>query len=224
MLFHYRNIESFAFSCRECGDKVCICSSKGKWAAHCMTCDNTIGHRGCYDPCASSKYEACRLWNELNGGEKMINKECKRCAVYILSCDGCEYNQEAGKCSDEEMSGRFSKCEEKEREEKEALAAKIKASIAEMEEQQLKALIGYKKWLANAQTRAYTIDSKEKKMIFVEVTEIGTGVLSINLVKIRWISPRFQGHNGCVIKFDNSEKPMIVEESYETMKRKLQAQ
>lgn len=68
MVFDYCRIESYAFSCRKCGDRVCICESKGMWAAHCMTCDNSIGHKGYYDPCATSKWEACRQWNKRNKG------------------------------------------------------------------------------------------------------------------------------------------------------------
>ncbi len=59
--------------CKECGHKACICSDGiNKWAAHCMECDNTIGCRGYYDPCAKSEEEAIRLWNELNtkGGKE----------------------------------------------------------------------------------------------------------------------------------------------------------
>ena len=66
MLFDYSRIESFALRCNECGDAVCICECDGKWAAHCMTCKNCIGHRGYYSPVAKNKYEACKLWNELN--------------------------------------------------------------------------------------------------------------------------------------------------------------
>jgi hypothetical protein len=66
--FNYKNIESFAFCCIECGGSVCICNNGTGWAAHCMDCDNAIGHRGYYDPCAKNKYEACKIWNELNGG------------------------------------------------------------------------------------------------------------------------------------------------------------
>ena len=66
MNFNAHNIESFAFRCIECGDRVCACSHGDNWAAHCMSCDNSIGKRGYYDPCAKSQYEAIRLWNELN--------------------------------------------------------------------------------------------------------------------------------------------------------------
>ena len=66
MLFNHKNIESFALRCKECGDKVCICQSGGKWAAHCMSCANAIGHRGYHDPCAKNRYDACAQWNILN--------------------------------------------------------------------------------------------------------------------------------------------------------------
>ena len=56
--------------CIECGAGVCVCSDEyeGKeyWAAHCMNCDNSIGKRGFYDPCATSKEEAEKLWTNLN--------------------------------------------------------------------------------------------------------------------------------------------------------------
>lgn len=53
--------------CKECGDGVCICGDDdGGWAAHCMTCDNTIGRRGYYDPCAGCKEQAQRMWIKLN--------------------------------------------------------------------------------------------------------------------------------------------------------------
>ena len=62
--------ENKTVRCKECGGKACICSDEnfGKiaWAAHCMDCDNTIGDRGYYDPCAKSKDEAIQRWNELN--------------------------------------------------------------------------------------------------------------------------------------------------------------
>lgn len=61
--------------CKECNDKACVCSDGGKWAAHCMTCDNCIGKRGTYDPCAKTKKEAVILWNELNkqGGQNVTS-------------------------------------------------------------------------------------------------------------------------------------------------------
>lgn len=52
--------------CKKCGSKPCICSDNGKWAAHCMSCNNQIGEPGLYDPCANSKQEATELWNKLN--------------------------------------------------------------------------------------------------------------------------------------------------------------
>jgi hypothetical protein len=53
--------------CKECGGKVCICcASEIQWAAHCMDCDNSIGVRGYYDPCATSEEEAGELWIKLN--------------------------------------------------------------------------------------------------------------------------------------------------------------
>ncbi len=48
--------------CIRCGGKVCICSDVGKWAAHCMDCDNNIGKEGYYDPCAVSKQVAEFMW------------------------------------------------------------------------------------------------------------------------------------------------------------------
>ena len=64
------------YNCSECGSKACICSDhiNGNihWAAHCMDCDNTIGERGFYDPCASSKREAIERWNNLN---RRLNRE-----------------------------------------------------------------------------------------------------------------------------------------------------
>ena len=58
--------------CKECGGKVCICcgTDDGKWAAHCMDCDNSIGKRGYYDPCAKSEKEAGELWVKLNSPDK----------------------------------------------------------------------------------------------------------------------------------------------------------
>jgi len=52
--------------CKGCGAKVCICPFGEKWAAHCMDCDNSIGKRGYYDPCADSEKEAGFLWMQLN--------------------------------------------------------------------------------------------------------------------------------------------------------------
>ena len=52
--------------CKECGGMPCICSSGGKWAAHCMECDNSIGEKGYHDNCADSHEQACQMWNELN--------------------------------------------------------------------------------------------------------------------------------------------------------------
>lgn len=52
--------------CDECGDRACICEDDGMWAAHCMLCDKSIGKAGYYDPCASSKAEAIKLWNDIN--------------------------------------------------------------------------------------------------------------------------------------------------------------
>ena len=63
MNFNYSNIESFALHCKKCGDRVCICChdiSESKWMAHCMSCENNIGHS------ADSKFEACKRWNDLN--------------------------------------------------------------------------------------------------------------------------------------------------------------
>jgi len=55
--------------CKECGGKVCVCNDgPNKWAAHCMDCDNSIGKRGYYNPCAKSKFEAISLWSKLNTG------------------------------------------------------------------------------------------------------------------------------------------------------------
>lgn len=51
----------------KCGGGVCICQhSKTEWAAHCMDCDNSIGVRGYYDPCARSAKEAGEMWVVLN--------------------------------------------------------------------------------------------------------------------------------------------------------------
>ena len=63
--------------CKECNGKACICDDIDsiKWAAHCMNCDNTIGVRGYYDPCAKSREEAIMKWNKLNEKEK--DKICK---------------------------------------------------------------------------------------------------------------------------------------------------
>ena len=55
--------------CKKCGDKACVCCDSfqsGKWAAHCMTCEHSIGKIGYYDPCADSEDEAIKLWNEIN--------------------------------------------------------------------------------------------------------------------------------------------------------------
>ena len=52
--------------CSECGGKVCVCECDGMWAAHCMDCENQIGQRGFYDPCALTKEEAERRWNKMN--------------------------------------------------------------------------------------------------------------------------------------------------------------
>jgi hypothetical protein len=78
--------EAEILKCKKCGDNACICfdSDYGesgneiietrRWAAHCMTCDNCIGHRGYYDPCAATEDEAIERWNELN---KPIEEEIK---------------------------------------------------------------------------------------------------------------------------------------------------
>ena len=52
--------------CKECGGNVCVCECDGMWAAHCTSCDNQIGHRGFYDPCALSREEAEQRWNTMN--------------------------------------------------------------------------------------------------------------------------------------------------------------
>jgi len=52
--------------CIECEGQPCICEDNGKWSAHCMDCDNQIGERGFYDPCAKSEEEAVRRWNDIN--------------------------------------------------------------------------------------------------------------------------------------------------------------
>ena len=54
------------YPCKICGGKACICEDDGKWAAHCMECDNCIGRKGFYDPCCDSEYEATIMWNMLN--------------------------------------------------------------------------------------------------------------------------------------------------------------
>ena len=46
---------------------MCVCGEDGKgWAAHCMSCDNAIGHIGFYDPCAATELEATVRWNIMN--------------------------------------------------------------------------------------------------------------------------------------------------------------
>ena len=66
--------------CKECGGRPCICCgssvkcddsgctlcSTGKWAAHCMECDNAIGKKGVHDNCADSQKQAIDMWNKLN--------------------------------------------------------------------------------------------------------------------------------------------------------------
>ena len=53
--------------CNECGGQPCICMfGASAWAAHCMDCENTIGKRGFYDPCATSEEDAETKWNEMN--------------------------------------------------------------------------------------------------------------------------------------------------------------
>lgn len=58
--------------CIECGDGACVCcceerrTHKEKWSAHCMTCDNSTGKRGYYDPCHDSEEEAIAAWNTQN--------------------------------------------------------------------------------------------------------------------------------------------------------------
>jgi DNA-binding transcriptional regulator YhcF (GntR family) len=65
--FNAKEIESYAYRCKECGDTVCICTDGIMWAAHCMTCDNAIGDaRGTHNPCAKNEYVACAEWNEIN--------------------------------------------------------------------------------------------------------------------------------------------------------------
>ena len=59
-------------ACKECGSGCCVCECEGSWAAHCMTCENTIGKRGFYDPCANSKEEAIAKWNEINNAQLVI--------------------------------------------------------------------------------------------------------------------------------------------------------
>ena len=74
MNFNCFNIESFALRCKKCGDRVCIChdDSNWKWAAHCMSCENNIGHIGFYDPCADNEFEACKRWNDLNRRHELL--------------------------------------------------------------------------------------------------------------------------------------------------------
>jgi hypothetical protein len=63
------NLDWFAYSCKDCGGGVCVCHDEGisgKWAAHCMSCDNSIGESGVYHPVADTQIEAYKLWNELN--------------------------------------------------------------------------------------------------------------------------------------------------------------
>lgn len=56
--------------CKDCGGKVCICEFEGgAWAAHCMSCDNSIGARGYYDPCAFTEEQAGAMWMKLNTKE-----------------------------------------------------------------------------------------------------------------------------------------------------------
>lgn len=56
--------------CAKCGSGCCVCDDDyngvSLWAAHCMGCDNSIGEKGLYDPCAKSKYEATMRWNAMN--------------------------------------------------------------------------------------------------------------------------------------------------------------
>ena len=62
------NLDWFAYSCKECSGGVCVCHDEftGKWAAHCMSCDNAIGTIGYYSPVADSQIDAYKQWNKLN--------------------------------------------------------------------------------------------------------------------------------------------------------------
>lgn len=68
------DLEEEAYRCKVCGDKVCICCDHktNKWAAHCMTCNNAIGHIGWHDCCADSAQEAFDQWQELNKGHNQF--------------------------------------------------------------------------------------------------------------------------------------------------------
>jgi hypothetical protein len=57
--------------CALCGDGCCVCASGEvhkipKWAAHCISCDVSIGKIGYHDNYATSKDEAMKMWTELN--------------------------------------------------------------------------------------------------------------------------------------------------------------
>jgi|GEM_PF-4607658 len=52
--------------CKDCGSKPCICEDEGKWAAHCMDCDNSTGEKGFYSPIHETEKEATEAWNRLN--------------------------------------------------------------------------------------------------------------------------------------------------------------
>lgn len=63
---HCGNTEYIPIPCSVCGEPPCICESEGKWAAHCMNCDNTTGEKGTYDPIYGSKSMAILGWNLKN--------------------------------------------------------------------------------------------------------------------------------------------------------------
>jgi hypothetical protein len=62
--------------CALCGDSFCLCADNDCWAVHCMSCNNSIGKIGRYDPCAKSAEDGLKLWNDQNEKiEKQLFKE-----------------------------------------------------------------------------------------------------------------------------------------------------
>jgi hypothetical protein len=68
MIFNSKNPECYAYRCRKCCGKVCICTPDNeKWDAHCMGCNESIFWYGSPHPhLASSAYKAVAVWNWMN--------------------------------------------------------------------------------------------------------------------------------------------------------------
>ena len=59
-----RALDPAPLPCR-CGAEACVCEDGGRWAAHCTRCERGIGEPNAYDPCAESRDEAVRMWDDM---------------------------------------------------------------------------------------------------------------------------------------------------------------